>query len=85
VAFGDRFTNVTQYLKKGQMIGVSGSLQTHSWEDNEGKKHYRTEVKVNELTLLGNGNGNGNGNAGGNGSAGATADQTTGAGDEIPF
>ena len=83
VAFGDRFTNVTQYLKKGQMIGVSGSLQTHSWEDNEGKKHYRTEVKVNELTLLGNGNGNGS--SGGNGSAGATADQTTGAGDEIPF
>ena len=85
VAFGDRFTNVAQYLKKGQMIGISGSLQTRSWEDNEGKKHYRTEVKVNELTLLGNGNGNGNGNAGGNGSAGATADQTTGAGDEIPF
>ena len=84
VAFGERFTNVVQYLKKGTTVGVTGQLKTRSWDDQDGKKHYRTELVVNEITLLGGGNGNGNGN--GHGGSGQGADDLpVGNEDEIPF
>lgn len=79
VMFGERTEKVAQFLKKGQMVGITGQLQTRSWEDNEGKKHYRTEVKVNDLTLLGNGNG------GNNNQAGGEDDQPTSEEEPIPF
>jgi single-strand DNA-binding protein len=83
VMFGERTEKVAQFLKKGQMVGITGQLQTRSWEDNEGKKHYRTEVKVNDLTLLGNGNGQGGGNGG---QSGSNDDELpAGEGEEIPF
>ena len=61
VAWGDRFTNVVQYLKKGRTVGVTGSLKTRSWEDNDGKKHFKTELVVNDITLLSNGDAESNG------------------------
>lgn len=42
-----------QYLVKGSQVYVEGRLQTRSWEDPEGKKHYRTELVANEMILLG--------------------------------
>ncbi len=42
-------------------MGVTGSLKTRSWEDNEGKKHYKSELVVNDITLLSNGDSEGNG------------------------
>ena len=45
---------------------VEGKIQTRSWDDKEsGQKKYRTEILINDLTLLGGGQGkeNGNGNA----------------------
>ncbi len=84
VAFGERFANVVQYLKKGTTVGVTGQLKTRSWDDQDGKKHYRTELVINEITLLGGGNGNGNGN--GNGGSGQGADDLpVGDEEEIPF
>ena len=35
-----------KYFKKGQMVGVVGRLQVRSWDDNEGKRHWTTEVVV---------------------------------------
>ena len=86
VAFGERFSNVTQYLKKGKTVGVTGKLKTRSWDDNDGKKHYRTELVVDEITLLSNGdsaggNGNGSGQAGHSGAD----DVPVGNEEEIPF
>ena len=37
-----------KYFKKGQMISVIGRLQVRSWDDNEGKKHWSTDVVVEE-------------------------------------
>ena len=37
-----------KYFKKGQMVGVVGRLQVRSWDDNEGKRHWTTEVVVEE-------------------------------------
>jgi single-strand DNA-binding protein len=35
-----------KYLDKGRRVAVSGRLQTRNWDDNEGKKHYVTEIVV---------------------------------------
>lgn len=35
---------ICRYFHKGKMIAVEGSIQTRSWEDNDGKKRYSTEV-----------------------------------------
>jgi len=42
-----------QYLQKGQQVFVEGRLQTRSWEDTEGVKHYKTEVVANKVLFLG--------------------------------
>jgi single-strand DNA-binding protein len=45
---------VRDYVKKGTQIFVEGKIQTRSWDDKEsGQKKYRTEILVNELSLLG--------------------------------
>ena len=39
---------VEKYFAKGQQVAVVGRIQTRSWEDNEGKKRYATEVVADE-------------------------------------
>jgi single-strand DNA-binding protein len=49
---------VRDYVKKGTQIFVEGKIQTRSWDDKtSGEKKYRTEILVNELSLLGGGAG----------------------------
>jgi single-strand DNA-binding protein len=53
---------VRDYVKKGTQIFVEGKIQTRSWDDKtSGEKKYKTEILVNELTLLGGGAGRGEG------------------------
>ena len=51
VALGRTAEIVRDYVKKGSKLYVEGKLQTRSWE-KDGQKHYRTEVLVNDLSLL---------------------------------
>jgi single-strand DNA-binding protein len=45
---------VRDYVKKGSQILVEGKITNRSWDDKEsGQKRYKTEILVNELTLLG--------------------------------
>jgi single-strand DNA-binding protein len=45
---------VRDYVKKGTQLFVEGKIQTRSWDDKtSGEKKYRTEILVNELSLLG--------------------------------
>ena len=48
VAFGKAGEFAEKYFKKGQMVSVIGRMQVRNWDDNEGKKHYATEVLVEE-------------------------------------
>lgn len=48
VAFGKTGEFAEKYFKKGQMASVVGRLQVRSWDDNEGKKRWTTEVIVEE-------------------------------------
>ena len=69
VAFQRTAEIVRDYVKKGTQIFVEGKIQTRSWDDKEsGQKKYRTEILINELSLLG-GRGDG-GSSGGSSSSG---------------
>ena len=48
VAFGRAGEFAEKHFKKGQMVSIIGRLQVRSWEDKEGKKHWTTEVIVEE-------------------------------------
>ena len=38
----------SKYFKKGQQVGVIGRIQTRNWDDDQGQKHYVTEVIAEE-------------------------------------
>jgi single-strand DNA-binding protein len=63
---------VGEYLKKGRSVYVEGRLQTRSWDDKDGQKHYKTEIVAQDLVLLGGGREAGEGSSGGR-SRGAAA------------
>ena len=49
----DRLADLAQsYLKKGSQVYVEGRLQTRNWEDQQGQKHYKTEVVVTTMQFL---------------------------------
>jgi len=39
---------VGKYFTKGMQVAVVGRLQTRTWDDSEGKRHYITEVVADE-------------------------------------
>jgi single-strand DNA-binding protein len=53
VAFGKTAEFAGQYLHKGRLVWVEGRVQTNTWQDTAGQKHYRTEVIVDNLKALG--------------------------------
>ena len=64
VAFQRTAEIVRDYVKKGTQLFIEGKIQTRSWDDKEsGQKKYRTEILVNELSLLGKPGGGEGGNA----------------------
>jgi single-strand DNA-binding protein len=63
VAFQRTAEVIRDYVKKGSQIMIEGKIQQRSWDDKEsGQKKYRTEIIINDLTLLGGGQGRENGN-----------------------
>ena len=38
----------SKYFKKGQQVGIIGRIQTRNWDDEQGQKHYVTEVVAEE-------------------------------------
>ena len=40
---------ISKYFKKGNMVALEGSIQTRSWDDQDGKKRYATDVVVNQV------------------------------------
>jgi single-strand DNA-binding protein len=41
-----------EFLGKGQQVAVEGRLQTRSWDDDAGKRHWKTEVVANHVEML---------------------------------
>lgn len=40
---------IYKYFKKGSMVALEGSIQIRSWDDQDGKKRYATEVIVSQV------------------------------------
>ena len=85
-----------QYLKKGKLVYIEGSIRTDSWDDKEtGVKKYRTKIVANTMQMLDKkGDDEGGGYSGGGGyrkAAPAAAPAGGGRGpeieddDEVPF
>jgi single-strand DNA-binding protein len=51
VAWGRNAEIINQYLKKGSSVFVEGRLQTRSWQDQQGIKHWKTEVVAERIQL----------------------------------
>jgi single-strand DNA-binding protein len=53
VAWGKLAEICGQYLRKGKLIYIEGSIRTDSWEDKETKqKRYRTEINAGTMKML---------------------------------
>ena len=53
VAWGKLAEIVEQYLRKGRQIYVEGRLQTRQWTDKDNNTRYTTEIRANEMVMLG--------------------------------
>jgi single-strand DNA-binding protein len=95
VAWGKLAEICGQYLRKGKLVYIEGSIRTDSWDDKEsGQKKYRTEIIANTMQMLDKkGDDDGGGYSGGGGyakkSSGASAPANRAAeiedDDEVPF
>ena len=66
VVFNDRLAEIAgEYLKKGSQVYVEGSLRTRKWTDAQGVEKYTTEIRADEMKMLGSRQGMGGGGGGG--------------------
>ena len=52
IAFGKVAETISRYVKKGDMIGIEGRLQTRNYTNKEGRKVYVTEIVVENVEFL---------------------------------
>jgi single-strand DNA-binding protein len=53
VVWGKRGEALNKLLAKGSQIWIEGRIQTRTWEDKDGRKHYATEINALDVGLLG--------------------------------
>lgn len=53
VVWGKLAELCNQYLSKGREAFVEGKLQTRSWEGQDGKKNYTTEIMADNVRFVG--------------------------------
>jgi single-strand DNA-binding protein len=58
------------YLAKGRLVYIEGSIRTNQWEDAQGQKRYSTEIIAREIQLLGSADGQSQGQGQGQGHPG---------------
>lgn len=54
-----------EYLRKGSQVYIEGSLRTRKWQDKEGQDRYTTEIRADQMRMLGSRGGGGEGGGGG--------------------
>ncbi len=52
VVFQRAAENCANYLAKGSLVYVEGSLQTRKWQDQQGQDRYSTEIKAQRVQFL---------------------------------
>ncbi|WP_306606803.1 single-stranded DNA-binding protein [Azonexus sp.] len=66
-----------QYLKKGSQVYIEGSLRTRKWTDKDGQERYTTEIRGDEMKMLGSRQGMGAPASSGGGGGGGGYDEPT--------
>jgi single-strand DNA-binding protein len=55
IIFSGRLAEIAgQYLRKGSQVYVEGSLRTRKWTDQSGVEKYSTEIRADQMQMLGN-------------------------------
>ncbi|MCQ2532475.1 MAG: single-stranded DNA-binding protein [Saccharofermentans sp.] len=67
VAWRQTASFIGSYFRKGSKIGLTGSIQTRTYDDNNGQKRYVTEVVVEEAEFVESANNSGAPRTQGNG------------------
>ena len=52
VVFQRQAENCAQYLDKGSLVYVEGSLRTRKWQDQSGSDRYTTEIRAQRVQFL---------------------------------
>lgn len=52
VAWRKQAENLANYMRKGSLIGVDGRIQTRSYDNQEGRRIFVTEVLAESITFL---------------------------------
>ena len=66
VVFNGRLAEIAgQYLRKGSQVYVEGSLRTRKWTDKDGAEKFTTEIRADQMQMLGGRQGMGGGDDGG--------------------
>ncbi|MBV7430599.1 MULTISPECIES: single-stranded DNA-binding protein [unclassified Acidovorax] len=82
VVFNGRLAEIAgQYLRKGSQVYVEGSLRTRKWTDQSGVEKYSTEIRADQMQMLGSRQGMG-GQGGGGQQGGGYDDGGYGGGDQ---
>src|SRR5687767_7173766 len=71
VLWGRQAEVAAEYLKKGRLVFVEGSLQTRKWQDQSGADKYSTEVRGNVFQMLDRADDRGGGPSDAGGGSGA--------------
>jgi single-strand DNA-binding protein len=74
---------ISRYFRRGSAICITGSIQTRTWQDQQGQKRYTTEIVADEAMFVDSKGENGAGGFG-NDAYGASS-FSTGAGDAGKF
>lgn len=53
VAFGKTVEILEKYVPKGKEIAIEGKITYRSYDDKDGTKRFLTEIRIEELLLLG--------------------------------
>ena len=74
INFNGRLAEIVgQYLKKGSQVYVEGSLRTRKWTDKDGVEKFTTEIRADQMQMLGSRQGMGGGSDGGDDGSGYSA------------
>ncbi len=52
VAWGRLAETCGRYLGKGQLVSIEGRIQTRTWDDDKGARHWKTEIVASSVEML---------------------------------
>ena len=84
VVFGIQGENAAKFLNKGSQVLIEGRIQTRSWEGQDGKKNYRTEIVADRVQFGQKGSGGGGDNQSQAAPSADESSQAPAAGNQVP-